>query len=110
MITRSSVNPGRQPSGSDATQPPVNRTSGRGRRMRWRSVWSRMASRYRYRLVVGVLVASLPISVMLAVVLTRKSSTSLTSAAGHGSEGVSRAVALQEDEYLYERIEELASI
>src|SRR5258705_3060337 len=110
MITRSSVSPGRQPSGSDATQPPVNRASGRGRRMRWRSVWSRMASRYRYRLVVGVLVASLPISVMLAVVLTRKSSTSLTWAAGHGSEGVSRAVALRVEDWLSERKENMATI
>jgi len=69
-----------------------------------------MASRYRYRLVVGVLVASLPISVMLAVVLTRKSSTSLTSAAGHGSESVSRAVALRVEDWLSERQENMATI
>src|SRR5260370_10564391 len=62
------------------------------------------------RLVVGVLVASLPISVMLAVVLTRKSSTSLTAAAGHGSEGVSRAVALRVEDWLSERKENMVTI
>jgi methyl-accepting chemotaxis protein len=62
------------------------------------------------RLVAGVLVASLPISVMLAVVLTHKSSTSLTAAAGHGSEGVSRAVALRVEDWLSERKENMATI
>jgi methyl-accepting chemotaxis protein len=62
------------------------------------------------RLVAGVLVASLPITVVLAVVLTQKSTSSLSAEAGDGHEAVSRAVALRLEDWMAERRENLAAI
>ena len=41
-----------------------------------RSILARLSGRYRYRVVAGLLVVSLPITVVLAVLLTRQASNS----------------------------------
>src|SRR5207244_2573901 len=82
----------------------------RSRLMTFRSVLSRLGSRYRYRLVAGLLVVSLPITVALAVLLTRKASTSLSSTTSQGAERLSRAVALHVEDFLSERQENLTVV
>ena len=51
-----------------------------------RPTWPEVRRRLGTRLVAGVLAASLPITVVLAVVRTQKASTSLTAAAGRSGE------------------------
>ncbi|HZQ83806.1 MAG TPA: cache domain-containing protein, partial [Acidimicrobiales bacterium] len=75
-----------------------------------RQVASRISTRYRYRVVAGVLLVALPISIVLTFVLTRKAETSLTSSASDGAAQVARAVALHVEDFLSERGENLALV
>ena len=70
---------------------------------RARTLWSRFAT----RLVVGMLIASLPISITLAVVLTNQSSASLHRATSTSGEALARAVTLRTEDWLSERRENL---
>jgi methyl-accepting chemotaxis protein len=70
----------------------------------------RLGGRYRYRVVAGVLVVSVPIAIVLAVVLTHKSSTSLTSSTKNAGEQVARAVALHVEDFVSERQENLTLV
>ncbi|MBV8957521.1 MAG: cache domain-containing protein, partial [Actinobacteria bacterium] len=73
-----------------------------------REILSRLGQRYRYRLVAIVLVVSLPISILLGVVLTRKASTSLTASTSDGAAQVARAVSLHVEDFISERKENLS--
>ena len=73
---------------------------------RWRDVRGRFA----VRMVAGLLIVSVPITVVLAVVLTRKSGDSLTSEAKSGAAQVARAVALHVEDYASERMENLTLV
>jgi methyl-accepting chemotaxis protein len=75
-------------------------------RSRLQGIRGRLAT----RLVAGVLAASLPLGVVIAAVLTHKSSTGLHAAAGREGEAVARAVALRLEDWLDERRETLAVI
>jgi methyl-accepting chemotaxis protein len=77
----------------------------RGRRpSRWRSIWGRFS----VRLLVGMLAASLPIMIVLALLLTAQSSHSLHSAYERKGVSVARAVALRLEDWMSERRENLA--
>jgi hypothetical protein len=75
-----------------------------------RSALGRITGRYRTRVVVGVLVVSLPITVGLGLLLTRKASTSLTSTSGQAGGQLARAVALHVEDFVSERQESLALV
>ena len=66
--------------------------------------------RYRYRLVVNMLLVCIPLMVTLAVLLTTRSSTSLTRAAERGGVDVARAVTLHVEDFLSERREDLTLV
>ncbi len=68
-----------------------------------RSFVNRLGSRYRHRVVAGLLVVCLPIVAVLTALLTTKASRSLTAAAGHSGEVVARAVALNVEAFVNER-------
>src|SRR5688572_20986038 len=59
--------------------------------------------RYRYRLVAGLLLVTLPIMSGLALLLTARSSSSLTSASHEKVESLADAIALRVDDWLAER-------
>jgi hypothetical protein len=59
--------------------------------------------RYRYRLVAAMLVVSLPLLIVLSVLLTSRSSSSLSAAGQSKGVEVSRAVALRVEDWLTER-------
>ena len=46
-----------------------------------RRTMTRIGSRYRYRVVMGLLIVSVPVTIALATLLTHKASTSLTASA-----------------------------
>ena len=71
---------------------------------------SRRGMRYRYRLILSMLVVCIPLMVGLAVLLTTKSTTSLTGAAEHGGVDVARAVTLRLEDWMSERHEDLAVV
>ena len=75
-------------------------------RAKTQKVWGHFAT----RLVAGLLVASLPITIVLAVLLTQSASTSLRSEARAGGESVARSVALRLEDWLSERQENVAVI
>ncbi|MFM2071371.1 MAG: hypothetical protein RLZZ623_1634, partial [Actinomycetota bacterium] len=64
--------------------------------------------RYRYRLIISMLVVSIPLMAVLAVLLTTRSSASLTREAEHGGVNVARAVTVRLEDWLSERHEDLA--
>ena len=68
-------------------------------RVKTRAFWGHFAT----RLVVGLLVASLPISIVLGLLLTTTASSSLTSATRNGSETIARMVALRMEDWISER-------
>ena len=70
----------------------------------------RRGLRYRYRLVISMLLVSIPLMVVLAVLLTTKSSTSLTRAAEHSGVSVARAVTVRLEDWMSERHEDLAIV
>jgi methyl-accepting chemotaxis protein len=70
----------------------------------------RRAMRYRYRLIISMLLVCIPLMVGLAVLLTTKSSSSLTTAAEHGGVDVARAVTLRVEDWMSERHEDLAVV
>ena len=74
------------------------------------SSWHHLKNRYRYRVVAGVLVVALPITILLGVLLTRSASSSLTTSTRHGSESVARAVTLRLEDWLSERNENMSII
>ena len=57
------------------------------------------------RLVAGLLIASLPITIVLGVLLTKTASSSLSSTTRNGSESIARAVALRMEDWTSERRE-----
>src|SRR4051812_32728222 len=75
-----------------------------------RSVATRLGSRYRSRLVAGILIVSVPITAVVAVLLTHKASSSLTSDASTGGTRLARSVALHVEDFLSERQENLTVI
>jgi gas vesicle protein len=68
---------------------------------------SRRILRYRYRLMVAMLLVSLPLMALLAVLLMTSASTSLTSLAESRGGSVARAVTLRLEDWLSERQEGL---
>jgi methyl-accepting chemotaxis protein len=78
--------------------------------MNVRSLWGRIRARYRYRVVAGVLVVSLPITVLLGFMLTRHASASLTGASKQAQQSVARAVALRLEDWISERHENMTTL
>ena len=72
--------------------------------------WRAASGRYRNRMIAGLLVVSLPITIVLAVLLTRKASGSLTSTSGQSAAQLARAVSIHLEDFLSERHENLALI
>src|SRR5438552_3406628 len=66
-----------------------------------------VSGRFAVRLVAGLLVVSLPATVVLAVLLTRSASNSISTINSAGGENVARAVALRAEDWLSERNESL---
>ena len=64
--------------------------------------------RYRYRLVIAMLLVAIPLMGVLAVALTTKSSDSLAAGARLRGEGVARAVVVRLEDWLSERHEDLS--
>jgi len=69
-----------------------------------------MSGRFSYRLVVAMLLVSLPLMVLLAVLLTSQASASLTEAGEHDGVGNAQSVALRVETWLSERRENLRLI
>jgi len=67
----------------------------------------RAGLRYRYRLVIGMLLVAIPLMALLAGVLTSSSSDSLTKAASDKGESIARAVAIRLEDWMSERHEDL---
>src|SRR3954447_18529654 len=82
----------------------------RSKRMSGRSSWHRLRSRYRYRVVAGLLAVALPITILLGVLLTRSASSSLTTSTRNNGEQVARAVTLRLEDWLSERDENMTVI
>ena len=78
--------------------------------MKLSSMWRTATGRLGVRLAGGILVAALPITVVLAVVLNTKSSHSLQSLSGTGEQQVARAVSFHFEDFLSERGENLTLI
>jgi methyl-accepting chemotaxis protein len=74
------------------------------------AAWQAGRRRFAVRLVVGMLLVSLPIMSALAVLLTTKSSASLTAATERKGLSVARAVTLRLEDWLTERRENLAVV
>jgi hypothetical protein len=70
----------------------------------------RRGMRYRYRLIISMLLVSIPLMAALAVVLTTTSSASLTSAADQRGADVARAVTVRLEDWMSERHEDLAVV
>lgn len=68
---------------------------------RIREIWGHFAT----RLVVGMLLASLPVTIVLAVVLTQAASSSLRAESSASGEAVARSVVLRLEDWLSERRE-----
>jgi methyl-accepting chemotaxis protein len=66
--------------------------------------------RYRYRLIISMLLVAIPLMAGLAVVLTTKSSASLTSAAEQRGVDLVRAVTVRLEDWMSERHEDLALV
>jgi methyl-accepting chemotaxis protein len=66
--------------------------------------------RYRYRLAVGMLLVSLPVMVGLALLLTARSSDSLTEASHAKSESLARAVSLRLEDWVRERRDSIGAL
>lgn len=71
-----------------------------------RGMWGRFTT----RLVVGMLVTSLPIITVLTIALTRNADASLREEASTGSETIARSVSLRLEDWISERNENLAVI
>ncbi len=78
--------------------------------MNLRTGVSSLHGRLATRVVAGVLLVSLPISAALAVLLTRESSRSLTTAAQSSGQQLARAVALHMEDFISERQETLSEV
>jgi methyl-accepting chemotaxis protein len=63
--------------------------------------------RYRYRLIISMLLVSIPLMAALAVVLTTKSSASLTTGAEQRVVDVARAITVRLEDWMSERHEDL---
>ena len=70
----------------------------------------RRRMRFRYRLIIGILLVSIPLMAALAVALTTKSSASLTSAAERRGVDVARAVTVRLEDWMSERHEDLVVV
>ena len=70
----------------------------------------RRKMRYRYRLIISVLLVCVPLMVTLAVLLTISSTASLTDASDNDGIDVARAVAVRLEDWISERHEDLAVI
>ena len=77
---------------------------------RLRAAWNAGHRRFAVRLVAGMLLVSLPIMSALAVLLTTKSSASLTAASERKGLSVARTVTLRLEDWLSERRENLAVV
>jgi methyl-accepting chemotaxis protein len=75
-----------------------------------RSSWQHAKSRYRYRVVAGVLVAALPMMILIGFRLTQSTSSSLTASAEHGTSSVAAAVTLRLEDWISERRESMSVI
>ena len=71
--------------------------------MSLRTLVAPLTRRYRYRVVAGLLLVSVPLAVVLAVLLTQKASTSLTSTTSQSSEQLARSVTLHLEDFITER-------
>ena len=78
--------------------------------MSLRTLVAPLTRRYRYRVVAGLLVLSLPLAVVLAVLLTQKASTSLTATTSRSSEELARSVTLHLEDFMSERQDNLVLI
>jgi methyl-accepting chemotaxis protein len=67
------------------------------------SGWRTVHRRFAFRLVAAILLVSLPLMIVLALLLTRQSSSSLADSAERKSETVARAVTLRLEDWLSER-------
>ena len=63
---------------------------------------TRIGSRYRYRVVMGLLIVSVPVTIALAALLTQKASTSLTASPAPRSRPTA-AIALHLEDFVAER-------
>ena len=88
----------------------VTDVDGAGGRASVTAMPGRRGMRYRYRLIISMLVVCIPLMVALAVLLTTKSTTSLTGAAERGGVDVARAVTLRLEDWMSERHEDLAVV
>ncbi len=91
------TDPSASPPASSATAPPIDRGG-------WRSLHRRFA----FRLVAAMLLVSLPLSIVLAILLTTSASSSLTSLAQSKGESVARATTLRLEDWLTRQQQTLA--
>jgi methyl-accepting chemotaxis protein len=70
----------------------------------------RRGLRYRYRLVISLLLVSIPLMALLAFLLTTSSAKSLTRAAETSQVSVAKAVAVRLEDWMSERREDLAIV
>jgi methyl-accepting chemotaxis protein len=75
-----------------------------------RSSWQRVKIRYRYRVVAGVLIVALPMTILIGLLLTRSASSSLTASTELGSSNVAAAVTLRLEDWISERHENMSII
>lgn len=81
------------------SRPPASKAPRVSRAPSWRSPHRRFA----VRLVAAILLVSLPLMIVLAVMLTRSSSSSLGDAAEHNGESLAQAMRVRLEDWLFER-------
>ncbi len=74
------------------------------------SNWHGIKSPWRFRVIVGMLIATVPVTILLAVLLTRSATANLTAATERANESVARAVTLRLDDWISERKQNLSVI
>jgi methyl-accepting chemotaxis protein len=72
--------------------------------------WWSLSRRFAFRLVAAMLLVSVPLMIVLAVLLTRASSLSLTRSAERNGTALARAVTLRVEDWLSERREDMTVI
>lgn len=71
---------------------------------------ARLSGHYRYRLMAGVLLVTLPISAAMALLLTTRASSSLAASHQRGAERIAQALSAHVEDFISERQESLALI
>src|SRR3954447_10744885 len=75
--------------------------------MKLREKAREISGNFTTRLVAGLLIASLPITIVLGVLLTQTASTSLNRTTRQGGESIARSVALRMEDWVSERKESI---